>query len=106
MDGHDECVFLLMNLGNANCNAVNELLDTPLHVASKRDQFDTLRLLLRFSCDVTLKNLAGQTALGCAVSERCRRLLADPVAAASASASPSPMLLAVRKAGGIHHMVT
>lgn len=71
-----EIAKLLLDFG-ANPDIFDKNQDTPLHHASKKGNFDLVKLLLTNKADNRVKNLRSQTALDCCEEKSIQKILED-----------------------------
>lgn len=77
----DSVVFAQRLKEGEQVNVVNELGDTPLHMAAAAGRADMVRELLKAGADPTVKNRAGRLPVELAANEACAQLCRDGEAA-------------------------
>jgi transient receptor potential cation channel subfamily A protein 1 len=64
-----QCIESLVKIGNANINAVNIRLETPLHIACEYGSSELFTCLLQLGADLLEKNIDGHNCLEVAIMQ-------------------------------------
>jgi hypothetical protein len=75
MDGHQEVVELLVEVGNAQLNMQDHNGDTALHSAAHEDELETAKYLVARGCSLTIHDFLGDTALDLATDNNHPQLV-------------------------------
>lgn len=66
---YNKDILLYLLESGANVNAQNDNGDTPLHIAAKQDEHQSIEILIRLNANLDIKNNEGQSALDIAPRE-------------------------------------